>query len=251
MNTAPSEFKVTQLKDILKARGLSTIGVKQELINRLMEDDPSGSWIDEYNNDIAKDDPGSPARDIKEMEVLKKEKELAERGALLAEREIQLLKREVEMIREMQRLNIEEPSTSRNAAMYPGRHGPVIVNEAMKAMLNYFDGNGETFDAWERQLTLLRATYGLDDNTTKLLAVSRLKNQALEWFHSKPEHVGMTADDLVKALKDIFGDRQNRIAAGNSRIEYGKRRRRLRSISTGKQFWQTAFELMRKNSSNT
>ena len=67
----------------------------------------------------------------------------------------------------------------------------------MKAMLSYFDGSGEAFDAWEGQLALLRTTYRLGSDASKLLAVSRLKDQALEWFHSKPEHIGMHIDDLV------------------------------------------------------
>ena len=60
---------------------------------------------------------------------------------------------------------------------------------------------------------MLRATYRLDDNAAKLLVVSRLKDQALEWFHSKPEHIGMCIDNLLQELKDIFGDRQDRIMA--------------------------------------
>ena len=134
------------------------------------------------------------AMDARSVDILQKERELAER-------EIQLLKREVEMMREMQRLSVGGQSAS------------AMVNESMRAMLSYFDGSGEAFDTWERQLALLRATYRLDDNAAKLLAVSRLKNQALEWFHSKPEHISMCIDDLMQELKDIFGDRQDRITA--------------------------------------
>ncbi|CAK9834317.1 Transposon Tf2-9 polyprotein [Anthophora retusa] len=225
-NRSPSELTVTQLKDILKAKGLSAVGVKHDLINRLMMSDPTGAWMEEETSDgagaIASEDSGvgaapstnSPnlptppteAMDSRSVDMRRKEQELAER-------EIQLLRRELEMMREMQRLNFGGQSASQNATVYSGQHASAMVNESMKAMLNYFDGSGETFDAWERQLALLRVTYRLDDNAAKLLAVSRLKNQALEWFHSKPEHIGMCIDELVKELKDIFGDRQDRITA--------------------------------------
>ena len=43
--------------------------------------------------------------------------------------------------------------------------------------------------------------------------MSRLRGQALKWFHSKPEHIEISVDELVKELRDMFGDRVDRIAA--------------------------------------
>ena len=215
MITDRSGFTVTQLKNILKAKGLNTAGLKYELIDRLEMNDPTDAWMEEKMNDGAgasaneNSDVGAaasansprssshPTMDARSVDILQEERKLAER-------EIQLLRREVEMMREMQRLNIggqfASPSTAR-------------VNESMRAMLSYFDGSDEAFDAWEGQLALLRTTYRLGSDATKLLAVSCLKDQALEWFHSKPEHIGMPIDDLMKELRDIFGDRVHRIAA--------------------------------------
>lgn len=42
-------FTVAQLKDKLKARGLSIAGTKNELIARLMEADLSETWMAELN----------------------------------------------------------------------------------------------------------------------------------------------------------------------------------------------------------
>lgn len=41
----PGVFNVAQLKEFLRARGLSTTGAKAELAARLMEADPSGDWM--------------------------------------------------------------------------------------------------------------------------------------------------------------------------------------------------------------
>lgn len=43
-NPNPTDFTVVQLKEILQQLGLSSAGNKAELINRLMEADPSGAW---------------------------------------------------------------------------------------------------------------------------------------------------------------------------------------------------------------
>ncbi|CAK9820252.1 hypothetical protein ANTPLA_LOCUS10515 [Anthophora plagiata] len=221
-NRSLSELTVTQLKDILKAKGLSAVGVKYDLINRLMMNDPSGAWIGEETSDgvgtIASEYSGVGAAPSANLPTLPTPPTEAMNGSVdirrkEQEREIQMLRRELEMMRERERRNFGEQSASQNATVYSGQYAPAMINESMKAMLNYFDGNGETFDVWERQLALLRVTYRLDDNAAKLLAVSRLRNQALEWFHSKPEHIGMCIDELVKELKDIFGDRQDRIVA--------------------------------------
>jgi len=44
--------------------------------------------------------------------------------------------------------------------------------------------------------TLLRITYNLDDNSTRMLISLRLKRKALNWFHSKPNHLELSVDQL-------------------------------------------------------
>ncbi|CAK9802814.1 Transposon Tf2-6 polyprotein [Anthophora quadrimaculata] len=216
----PNDFTALQLKEILKAKGLSTLGLKQEMITRLMSSDPSGAWMSEYASSGGRvavredssastapsaDSPRPPSPEAGEnntrhVDILLKEKELAER-------EVQLLRRELEWMRGMQRLTTEgSPQAS-------DHHSIVAINESVKSMLNYFDGSGEDFDVWKKQLMLLRSTYKLNDNAAKLLVVSRLKKKALEWFHSRPEHIEMPVDDLLKELCDMFDNRQSRITA--------------------------------------
>ena len=165
---------MAQLKDMLKAEGLSTVGLKSDLINRLRMHDPTGMWVEKEMSDgasaIVSEDSGvsavpsadlprppsppSESVDVRDMNILRKERELAER-------EVQLLRREVEMMREMQRFSMGG-QLSQNSVSQVERYAPVVVNEAIKAMLDYFDGNGGALDTWVRQLALLRMTYQLD-----------------------------------------------------------------------------------------
>jgi len=46
-----NKLTVAALKELLPARGLSSIGTKTELISRVMEADPSGAWLDDGRED--------------------------------------------------------------------------------------------------------------------------------------------------------------------------------------------------------
>lgn len=47
-------------------------------------------------------------------------------------------------------------------------------------------------EGWERQVTLLRTAYRLQEDMTRVLICSRLKGKALSWFHSRPKHMEMS-----------------------------------------------------------
>jgi len=59
---------------------------------------------------------------------------------------------------------------------------------AIGDLLSEFHGD-ETYWKWEKHVQLLRMTYSLDDNSSRVLISSRLKENALNWFHSKPDHL--------------------------------------------------------------
>ena len=54
-------------------------------------------------------------------------------------------------------------------------------------------------------------TYNLSDTIAKLLIVSQLKNKAIAWFHSKPEHIKLNSDELLKKLRLMFFRRIEKI----------------------------------------
>lgn len=130
----PQSFKVTELKDILKKKGLSTKGSKVELINRLMSNDAQGEWLHTNNNDedvnttMGRDDDrhdnasvaedsqrsnmadedidgqacraeGNRTYEHEEARALTRRCELLRREKELAERELEVARRELEIMR--------------------------------------------------------------------------------------------------------------------------------------------------------
>lgn len=100
-----------------------------------------------------------------------------------------------------------------NQRLITDRNDPpkkVNVN-AVANLLSYFNSNAETFETWEKQMKFLSTAYKLNDDLTKILISMKLKERALEWFHSKPEYIEMTPDMLLDGLRGMFYHRPNKI----------------------------------------
>ena len=77
--------------------------------------------------------------------------------------------------------------------------------------MSEFNGSDKDFSDWEKQVLLLSATYELDDNCAKILISSKLKGNALEWFHSKSEHIEMSMDNLLTEMRRMFDHRPKKL----------------------------------------
>lgn len=62
------------------------------------------------------------------------------------------------------------------------------------------------FNNWNEQLLLLKRTYNLDENSTRVLISSSLEKHALTWFHSKPTHLTINIAELLSEMKQIFDE---------------------------------------------
>ncbi|XP_067216755.1 uncharacterized protein [Linepithema humile] len=239
-------LKVVELKEILKRKGLNTAGTKVELVKRLISIDPCGEWSRASEkektamatgsgtaddaaimNDARDDwmhqteeasqyDEPEEVREIhqREIELYRREKELAEKELRLVQRELELLR----MSRGNEVLPVNEATTSRtrgdratdNASDASVPRTRVNIT-AMANLLREFNGRAEDFETWERQVCFLREAYELDDNLTKILMGTKLKGRALDWFHSKPDYIAMTSDELLAGLRGMFHHRPNKI----------------------------------------
>lgn len=231
MAKQPNDYMVVELKDILRGKNLSTIGNKTELIARLTDYDPKiWTTLDEsrtqqrHSIDCAIDeDHGSRDAAAGEddrchlhnnnatPEDSSTENNLIRRENELLRRERALLQRELEVARQERHENRGTPRTSSSGER---RSGPP-ANENVRAirdLLSEFDGGKGTFWKWEQQIRLLRISYALDDAAARVLISTKLKGRAFEWFHSKPEHLTFSIENLLKAMKEMFDLRQSKLS---------------------------------------
>ncbi|XP_014222790.1 uncharacterized protein LOC106649699 [Trichogramma pretiosum] len=187
--TEPQDLTVVQLKAKLNKRALPTSGTKNELISRLHEADPSGSWLEasEDEQDVGESEEEMERVSRREMDILRRERELMQR-------ELELMRRELELAR---RGNVEHPNEA------PAERHVKTDIKVVSALIGTFDGE-ECFENWQRQLTLLRTTYGLDDRTTRVLIGTKLVGNAQRWFHCKSEHLELNTEELLETMKSMF-----------------------------------------------
>jgi len=93
--------------------------------------------------------------------------------------------------------------------LYQTRQRPNI--NAICELLTEFKGTSDVYWRWEKQFKLLCATYELDDQAARILVGMRLKDQALKWFHSRPEHLEISVEGLLTEMRKMFDHQPARI----------------------------------------
>lgn len=68
---------------------------------------------------------------------------------------------------------------------------------------------GVNSQGWKTDYGLAKAarvnsTYQLDDGTARILVGMQLKQKAMQWFHSKPEHLEIPVGELIERMRNIF-----------------------------------------------
>jgi len=201
----PSEFRVVTLKEILQELNLPINGRKAELVTRLMEADPEGQWIERAEaKENAREGEEEEDSNMKkrELDVLKREASIARREAALLERELQAAREEIERMRmtSMSATDYDESPSTR------GRNSirQLSLNNIFKLLSN-FDGDHEMYNTWENQVRLLKNTYELSEEETKVMISEKVKGKAQRWFHSDSNHLNLTVETLLKEMKKLYG----------------------------------------------
>ena len=214
----PMDFKVAQLKEVLQRKGLTTTGAKVDLIKRLQEDDPSGSWMNNMQRGTESEliDIGNHEEDYQLPIETEPENAVSEANRWTAEelrREVNFMRRERELLQRELRLAERENEQLRrsNASGDALEVQPKVNVRSVGDLLSDFDGTEGTFRNWERQLQMLIATYQLDQGMSRILIAMRLKGRALSWFHSRPEYVQVTIAELLAEMKKMFDQRENKL----------------------------------------
>ena len=222
----PTTFTVSELKEQLRDMGLPTAGTKTELIARLTEADPAREWLEELIErrqgsacevtDIDEDaDLGAQAEPKEESEKTRR-LEFAEKEMSLLRLENEILRQRCTSANTVRATEVptyrRAPSQSEMRREYAGEvafNSHQISIQMIADLLSTYSGELGEYDKWERQLQLLREMYRFPDEQTRVLLGMRLKGKALEWFHSKPEHVSMPIPLLLNELREMFSYRPN------------------------------------------
>lgn len=126
-------------------------------------------------------------------------REMCKREKELAERKLEMMRREVLLLRETR------ANYGNNAEPMMEQHGRERVNlSELKELINIFDGSDGEYANWEKQIKFVKSTYTLTDEKTKILISARMKGKALEWFHSKPENLELSLDNILRNMKGMF-----------------------------------------------
>ena len=62
-----------------------------------------------------------------------------------------------------------------------------------------------------KKVDLVQENFSLDDNPMKILISSKLKGRALNWFHTKPEHLMLSVNELKEEMKTMYGQGPNKL----------------------------------------
>jgi len=223
-----NSFSVEDLKERLRILKAKTNGNKSELVKRLMQIDPMGSIVNaKMSENIPEDDDVNEARETmnqtneeaNEILRMRRELEISKKERELARKELELVKRENELLQNMRRLSVNVEALEgqrtnirdieRNVNNDEANKKPNIT--AIAELLSSFDGRSNTYETWERQVIFLKNTYKLSDDLTKVMIGLRLKGKAIEWLHSKPEHISLSINDLLRKLKEMFYHQSSKI----------------------------------------
>lgn len=207
-----NNYTVLQLKEVLRGNKLSTVGNKNELIVRVQEAHLEGELVRESESVVASENghedevieqeiplamPGQNIQNASDgvQNDLLRELEYMRREQLLMEREVRVLERENQLLR--------GASTSQHKES-PVTEMPSKINiKAISEILDEFNGSPGFDRNWKKRARLLISTYHLDDKSTKIMLGMRLKEKALEWFHSRPEHIG-SVEELFSSMQQMF-----------------------------------------------
>lgn len=80
------------------------------------------------------------------------------------------------------------------------------------------------FNTWENQVHLLKNTYELSDEETKVMISRKVKGKAQRWFHSSSNHLNQTVEIGNKEGKTIItckrrNDATTSMQTGSGRTE--------------------------------
>lgn len=224
---------VKQLQGELHKNNLPINGLKSDLIGRLrnfLSTDEDVEQMDEYNDDVTiqnfhcdptveiienADDAelsisnnyvAGTTQNVAESVSYDSTKEFSKREMDLLRRECELLEREKKILKKTNE-DLERKlcgSSNKNSS----------ENISLRDIANFipeFNGVNDSFRSWVNQIITVQNAYSIENNQLKLVIIGKFKDKALNWFHSKSEHIHYTMQELLENMSRIFDTRPNKL----------------------------------------
>lgn len=241
----PKDYLIAELKEILIANGLPTSGNKSDLLNRLNEFNPD-IWDDldeqrRIEKQVSEAGAAGPEKSAGRRSHLESSAENCGRtdeqqrqrdavlcdeaasdavhrvGSFDTQREMDLLRRERDLaLRELELMRRERSCASggeSSADSAPRSVTSMTMSvRTISDLLSDFDGKENSFTIWKQQFQLLKSNYQLDEHMARVLISTKLKGRALNWFHSRPEYLNMSVENLMEEMAGMFDARPKRIS---------------------------------------
>ena len=260
MSMEPTTFTVIELKEQLRVMGLPTAETNTELIARLTETDPARELLEKLTKcrqggtyEVTNTDEDALGALGAQGEEPSERNEWIRRFELL-EKEVLLLRLENEALRQRRALaseiRVTEVPTQRHTPVQSetrGEYTSAIASNFLNHQMNIqvvvdllrtYAGELGECDKWEKQLQLLRETFRINDEQTKILPGMQLKGKALEWLHSKSDHMSMPVQLLLSELREMFSHRPIVLTLKCLKKERGSEARHFVSTYMIKLSWQ-------------
>lgn len=229
-------FLKEKLVQLCEEQNLISAGNREDLIKRLVENynyADNNSIIDFTKNNSSDDTSvinvlseippnannnlgcnGQPTGELKSNDNLgenmdSKFNELLYKMKLM-EKEIELLNKEKELLLRENEIKI---SCVESKNTVPDKNYVTKNISFIENLLNDFSPQSDSsnFMMWLTNVKTIQNKYKIDDDLMKILIVKKLKDKALVWFHSKPEHLNISFCELIDNMEVMFGHRTRRL----------------------------------------
>ncbi|XP_033238069.1 uncharacterized protein [Drosophila pseudoobscura] len=215
------EFSAAQLRGWLESLNLPKGGSKAAMAARLNEipvelrgqGPPAAETCENEREDEAAADQDSTKSERKEKNEKAPQAPGHNNNHGEYRAEVEMLKLQVELLK----LQSEREKEGRGENTTPAANNDasVMLLNAAKDMLPTYhgniSGNNDDVTTWIAQFKAIAKVNKLKDEKLLMLLMSKLKNKALVWLHSSPEHMSLPIDQLLNVMEDTFHPKESKL----------------------------------------
>ncbi|XP_033251580.1 uncharacterized protein LOC117190642 [Drosophila miranda] len=215
------EFSAAQLREWLEYLNLPKGGSKAAMAARLNEipvelrgqGPPAAETCENEREDEAAADQDSTKSERKEKNEKAPQAPGHNNNHGEYRAEVEMLKLQIVLLK----LQSEREKEGRGENTTPAASndaGVMLLNAAKDMLPTYhgnISGNNDDVTTWIAQFKAVAKVNKLKDEKLLMLLMSKLKDKALVWLHSSPEHMSLPIDQLLNVMEDTFHPKESKL----------------------------------------